>query len=275
MGVSARVAERISAQLKKYQSILADAQLRDVSESDTAVIVGDMLVDILGYKKYVEVTTEHAIRGTYVDLAVKVGTELRFLVETKAIGGALKDNHVKQAIDYGANNGIEWVILTNGIIWRVYKVHFKQPIDKSLVFELDALTANPKAAQVIECLGNLSREGFEQSSMTAFFQQRLATSKFAIAAVLMSESMLNALRREIRRLSPGCKVELEDLQVLMQAEVLKRDLFDGDEAKQAADFLKKAVRSIERAKAKAAAGEQPTAIATIKPAPANAGEKAA
>ena len=64
MGVSARVAERISTQLKKYQSILADAQARDVSESDTAVIVGDMLVDVLGYKKYVEVTTEHAIRGT-------------------------------------------------------------------------------------------------------------------------------------------------------------------------------------------------------------------
>ena len=263
MAVSARVAERISTQLKKYQSILTEAHARDVSESDTAVIVGDMLVDVLGYKKYVEVTTEHAIRGTYVDLAVKVGSELRFLVETKAIGGTLKDNHVKQAIDYGANNGIEWVVLTNGATWRVYKVHFKQPIDKSLVFEFDALNGNHKAPQLIECLGNLSREGFEQSSMTAFFQQRQAMSKFAIAALLVSESMLQALRREIRRLSPGCKVELADLETLVQSEVLKRDLFDGDEAKQAADFLKKATRAIDRAKAKAAA-EPDVATAAVK-----------
>lgn len=274
MGVSARVAERIATQLKKYQSILSEAQARDVSESDTAVIVGDMLVDVLGYKKYVEVTTEHAIRGTYVDLAVKVGSELRFLIETKAIGGALKDNHVKQAIDYGANNGIEWVVLTNGVVWRVYKVHFKQPIDKSLVFELEVLTANPKSPQVIECLGNLSREGFEQSSMTAYFQQRLATSKFAIAALLVSEPMLQALRREIRRMSAGCKVETEDLQVLLQADVLKRDLFDGDEAKQAADFLRKAARALERAKAKSAEGAE-TATAQVKPVSQAPSEKAA
>jgi hypothetical protein len=274
MGVSARVAERISTQLKKYQSVLADAQSRDVSESDTAVIVGDMLVDVLGYKKYVEVTTEHAIRGTYVDLAVKVGSELRFLVETKAIGAALKDNHVKQAIDYGANNGIEWVVLTNGVLWRVYKVHFKQPIDKSLVFELDAVSVNPKSPQVVDCLGNLSREGFEQSSMTAFFQQRLATSKFAIAALLMSEGMLSALRREIRRLNPGCKVEIADLQILMHNEVLKRDLFDGDEAKQAAEFLKKAARALDRAKAKAAA-EADVADAVVKDTITNQGEQAA
>lgn len=274
MGISAKVAERISSQLKKYQSILTDAQARDVSESDTARIIADMLSDILGYKKYLEVTTEHAIRGTYVDLAVKVGSELRFLVETKAIGGVLKDSHVKQAIDYGANNGIEWVVLTNGIIWRVYKVHFKQPIDKSLVFELDVLTANPKAPQVVESFGNLTREGFEQSSMTAFFQQRLATSKFAIAAVLMSEPMLNALRREIRRLSPGCKVELQDLELLMQAEVMKRDLFDGDEAKQAAEFLKKAARALDRAKAKAAT-EPVVAVAAVKVPSPQPGEKAA
>jgi hypothetical protein len=266
MTVSARVAERISTQLKKYQTILTDAHARDVSESDTAVIVGDMLADVLGYKKYVEVTTEHAIRGTYVDLAVKVGSELRFLVETKAIGAALKDTHVKQAIDYGANNGVEWVLLTNGAIWRVYKVHFKQPIDKSLVFEFDALNGNHKSPHVIECLGNLSREGFEQSSMTAFFQQRQATSKFAIAALLVSEPMIHALRREIRRLSPGCKVEPQDLETLLQAEVLKRDLFDGDEAKQAADFLKKAARALDRAKAKAAA-ESDVATAAVKPSP--------
>lgn len=257
MGVSARVADRISSQLKKYQAVLADAQARDVSESDTVVIIVDMLADVLGYKKYSEITTEHSIRGTYVDLAVKVGNDVRFLVEAKAIGMTLKDNH-------------EWIVLTNGAAWQVYKVHFKQPIDKSMIFEFDVLQTNPKNPQVVECLGNLSREGFAQSSMTSFFQQRQVTSKFSIATLLLSEPILEKLRREIRRLSPGCKVEMDELEAVMRADVLKRDVFDGDEAKQAADFLKKAARSAERAKARAAGASPAVAASDALPAQGDA-----
>ena len=85
MALSKRVAERIGSQLKRYQGILAEAKNRDISESDTVVIIADMLADVLGYKKYIEITTEYAIRGTYVDLAVKIGEEIRFLVECKRL----------------------------------------------------------------------------------------------------------------------------------------------------------------------------------------------
>ncbi len=263
MPISTRVADRISSQLKKYHAILADARARDVSESDTVVIIVDMLADVLGYKKYTEITTEHSIRGTYVDLAVKVGSDVRFLVEAKAIGSSLKENHIKQAIDYGANHGIEWVVLTNGVTWQVYKVHFKQPIDKSLLFEFDALAPNARSDQVIDCLGNLSREGFEQSSMTTFYQQRQITSRFSVAALLLSEPILDKLRREIRRLSPGCRIDENDLSELLRSEVLKREVVDGEEAKQAADYIKKAGRALERAKAKAAAQDAPDVSAAI------------
>lgn len=99
MAISKRVSDRIIQQVKKYKAILADAKNRDVSESDTVVIVVDMLADILGYRKYTEITTEFSIRGTYVDLAVMVDSEVRFLIEAKAIDVSLKNNHLKQAID--------------------------------------------------------------------------------------------------------------------------------------------------------------------------------
>jgi hypothetical protein len=258
MGISKKVEVRITSQLKKYQGVLAEAKNRDISESDTVVIIVDMLSDVLGYKKYTEITTEHSVRGTYVDLAVKVGKDVRFLIEAKAVGVSLKENHVKQAIDYGANNGIEWVLLTNGVVWQVYKVHFKQPIDHTLVFEMDVLTANPRSPQVLEYIGNLSREGFAQSSMTTFYQQRQITNKFAIAAMLLSEPMLNSLRREVRRLGQGVRVEVNELRGLLETEVLKRDVFDGDDAKQAADFVRKANRAVDRAKAKASTGAAQT-----------------
>jgi predicted type IV restriction endonuclease len=252
MGISKRVTSRIVSELKRYQPILADAKRRDISESDTVVIVGDMLADVLGYNKYQEITAEFAIRGTYVDLAVRVGTDIRFLVEVKAIGSELKDNHVKQAIDYGANQGIEWAILTNGTTWRIYKVLFKQPIDKTLVFESDLSTMNLRDSDAIECLGTLSREGFTQSSMDALAQQKLATNKFTVAAILLSEPVIMMARRELRRLYPAVRIDEDILRNVIETEALKREMVDGDEAKAAQEELKRAARAAKRQKNKAA-----------------------
>jgi hypothetical protein len=252
VAIPKKVIDRISLNLKRFQVILTDAKSRDISESDTVVILGDMLAELLGYKKYIEITTEFAIRGTYVDLAVKVANDVRFLIEAKAINVDLKDNHIKQAIDYGANHGIEWVVLTNGAIWQVYKIHFKQPIDKSLIFEVDLLNTNPKNAQLLECFGTLSREGFTQSSMTAFFQQQQATSKFSLAALLTTDNVISALKKELKKLSPTIKIEDEFLKTTLQNEVLKRELVDSEEAKAAVEVIKKANKVQAKLKAKPA-----------------------
>jgi hypothetical protein len=83
------------------------------------VIATDLLADLFGYDKYTEITREYAVRGTICDLAVKLDDQPKLLIEVKAIGLDLKDQHVKQAIDYAANKGIDWALLTNGVTWRV------------------------------------------------------------------------------------------------------------------------------------------------------------
>jgi hypothetical protein len=248
MGLSAKVSARITTQLKRYQGVLANLQKRDVSEADTVTVINDMLADICGYDKYLHVTSQYAIRGTYVDLAVKVDEDIRFLIEVKAIGIELKDAHVKQAIDYAANEGIEWVVLTNGAFWRIYKVHFGKPIEKILVSELDAITTNVKNSEVIECFGNLSREGFSKGTMAELLLHKQVTSKFTVAAVLQTDFILEVLRREIRRMSSGVRVEVEYLRSLLRDEVLKRDLVDSDEAKAANQNIKRLQRAATRKK---------------------------
>ena len=81
-----RIAKRLSFGLKQFQSILESAKSRDINESDTVVIVADILSEIFGYDKYSEVTSEYAIRGTYCDLAIKLNGKLHHLIEVKAIG---------------------------------------------------------------------------------------------------------------------------------------------------------------------------------------------
>jgi hypothetical protein len=104
-----------------------------------------MLQDIFGYDKYTDITSEYAIRGTYCDLAIPDDhKKIRFLIEAKAVSVTLNDSHIKQALDYGANAGVNWVLLTNAEIWMLYKIKFGQPIDKELVSEFNLLNINPK-----------------------------------------------------------------------------------------------------------------------------------
>ena len=248
MPVSQRVASRILGELKRYRNVLAGARQRDISESDTVVIIADFLSDALGYNKYQHITTEFSIRGTFVDLAVRVDSDIRFLIEAKAINSELRDSHVKQAIDYGANHGIEWVVLTNGAVWRVYKIHFEKPINKSLVCEVDMLAESRQTDDLVECFGNLSREGFSKGSMAELLQQKQITSKFAVASILISDAMLNQLRRDVRRLS-GINVDPDVLYATLVNEVIKRELVDGDEAKDAQNLVRKLQRSHARRRA--------------------------
>ena len=243
MPIAAKVASRIFVQLKIYQGILAQAMKKDSSEGDTVLIVTDMIHNILGYDKYEDLSNEHAIRGTYVDLMVSADNKPRFLVEVKPVGTELKDSYIKQAVDYAANKGVDWVVLTNGIVWRVYKVVFAKPIDKVLVCELNALAANSKSQEAIECFGNLSLEAFSKDELSDWFHEKQITSKFAIAALVLSDEILDSLRLQIRRMSQ-VRVEIDELRSLLSDEVIKRELIDGEEAKSASLFLKKLQRRL-------------------------------
>lgn len=248
MPVGKKALDRIGDGLKRYRSILVGAKKRDVSESDTVVIIGDMLAEILGYEKYVEVSTEFAVKSTYVDLAVKVGKEIYFLVEAKAIGVELKDIHVRQAVDYGANQGVEWAIVTNGAVWRAYHIEFKKPISHQLIAEIDLLSVGTKDDEAIEFFSNICKEGFAKSQMEEFYEQHQATNKHTLAAVMLSEHMLNQLRLGLKRVFPNVRIDVDTLEYSLRNEVLKRELIDGEEAECAQTLLKKATRAAARRK---------------------------
>lgn len=229
MTIPARVSERLAVGVKRFQPILTSARARDVNESDTSMIVTDVLAEIFGYDKYSEVTRELCIRGTFCDLATRIDGKFQMLIEVKAIGLELKESHVKQAVDYAANQGIEWVALTNGNLWRVYRVIFAKPIDAELVLDIDLLLLNPKAASDMESVYLLTRESMLKSGLYAYHDHLQATNKFYLAAVVLSDAVLETVRRELRRLSDA-KVEVEDLRAALQQEVIKREVIEGDKA---------------------------------------------
>ncbi len=228
--IPARVSERLSTGLKRYQPILAAAKARDINESDTVVIVADMLQDIFGYDKYAELTSEFAIRSTYCDLAVKIDGRLVLLVEVKAIGSDLKEPHIKQAVDYAANQGCEWVVLTNGRCWRAYRVHFTKPLQHELVLDFTVENLAPKKDADLALLWLLSKEGQAKSGLDEYHAQREALSRFTLGALLMTDTVLGVLRRELRRITPDAKIEESQILEVLMNDVVKREVLDGEKA---------------------------------------------
>lgn len=237
--VPKKISDRIKTEIKKYQRILADAKVRDINESDTVIIISDILSDVLGFDKYSEITTEFAIRGTYVDLAIKIDEEIFYLVEVKAIGLDLKENHLRQAVDYAANQGIDWIVLTNGEIWQVYKVLFKKPIDVEKAFEFNLLDFTPRDAETIYELYTLTREGVKKSAIADLHEKGKITNKFAIAAMLQTEPVLKAIVREIKSVNKSIKIDTEYVASVIEKEIIKREVREGDGAEKARQLIKK------------------------------------
>lgn len=102
-----RVSDRLTKETRRFQRILKNAKDRDINESDTVVIITDMLSRVFGFDKYTDITSEYAIRGTFCDLAVKVDGNVKYLIEVKAIGLDLRETHLRQAVGYGAQHGIQ------------------------------------------------------------------------------------------------------------------------------------------------------------------------
>lgn len=263
--IPAKVAERIAAGIKRFQAILASAKSRDVGESDTVTVIVDMLAEIFGYDKYSEITSEHAIRGTFCDLATKIDNSLQMLIEVKAIGLELKEPHVKQAIDYAANQGVDWVVLTNGASWRVYKVTFAKPIGQELVVDIDFCTLNPKSAKDIESLYLICKEGWIRSVLGDYHTQKQALSRFFLGALILTDPVLQLLRRELRRLSPDVRVETDEIKQVLVSEVLKREVAEGEQVNDAArKIAKNAGKALRARKATdPSASTEPVSLAEV------------
>ena len=262
-----KVAERLVSGLKRYQPILAAAKARDVGETDTVTIIKDMLADVFGYDKYSELTSEYAIRGTFCDLAVKLDGKLSTLIEVKAIGIDLKEQHVKQAVDYAANQGVDWVLLTNGIRWCVYHVLFTRPIQTELVVDIDFSVLSARSDADIELLYLWCKEGWQRSALGDFHTQKQALSRFFLGAMVLSDSVLEVIRRELRRVSPDVRIDIDQIRTVLSNEVIKREVMEGEKADEAKKKIAKAVGKATRAAAAAKEQKQTPASQSLETPP--------
>jgi len=237
--ISKKVKERITNSLQRYLPIIEAAQTNDVNETDTVTIIKDFFSDCFGYDKYSELTSEFVVKSTYCDLAVRIDNKVKLLVEIKAPGVELKENQIKQAVDYSANSGVEWVVLTNAVDWKLFKIEFKQPIETKLVLEFSILKFNPKNENAHQIMYVFSKEGLSKSSLLECYDKTRATSKYLIGAILVSDSVLSVIKKEIKKIHEDVKVGEEALAEILSRDIIKREIFDSDQFKDNQKIIKK------------------------------------
>jgi hypothetical protein len=202
-------------------------------------IVKDILADVFGYDKYTEITGEYAIRSTYCDLAVKIDNKIQFLIEVKAIGLELKEGHLRQVVEYGANQGVPWVMLTNGIRWQLYKLRLDQKVNYDQVLSLDFDILNLRSDDDRDKLFALTKQALAKSVRESLYERTQLVNRFAIAALLLSEPVVEVIRRELKRSADNLRVECDEVIAILRNEVLKRDTIEGEEAAKASTRIKR------------------------------------
>jgi hypothetical protein len=221
----AEARDRIRSAIKRFSRPLADLVARDANEGDTRLLVTDMLCEALGFDKYEDLTTEYQVKGEFADYGIRIDKQLIAFIEVKRCTTALNERHLRQVQMYAANEGVEWMLLTNGVVWQAYHLTAGLPLVVDLALEVDLLDEGTKLAEKVSALFFLSQESLKRRQIDELWQARRATAPASLAAALMSPVMLDELRKEIRR-TTGHNPEVEQLAEALRTSVIRPEAFD-------------------------------------------------
>src|SRR5258708_4630555 len=123
----AETRDRVRTAIRRFARPLADLIARDANEGDTRLLVTDFLCEGLGYDKYEDLTTEYQVKGEFADYGVRIDKQLVAFIELKRCTTKLSARHLRQVEMYAVNEGVEWMILTNGHVWQVWHLTPRLP----------------------------------------------------------------------------------------------------------------------------------------------------
>jgi len=214
--------ERLKAAMRKFSRPLADLVSRDANEGDTRLLVTDFLCDGFGFDKYNDLTTEYSVKGEFADYGVRIDQQLVAFIEVKRATTKLGAKHLRQV--YAVNEGVEWMILTNGQHWQVYHLSPGMPVQIDLALDVNILGEEPPAKK-LDKLFYLSRDSMKRRQMDELWKAQAATSPKSLVEVITSDPILDAIRRELRKRT-GHNADIAEIRAALRASVFRTEALD-------------------------------------------------
>ena len=215
---------RLRTAIRRFKNPLSEMVERDANEGDTRLLVTDFLCDALGFDKYSDLTTEYQVRGEFADYGLRIDKELIAFIEVKRVATNLAAKHLRQVQNYALNEGVEWVLLTNGARWQAYHVTAALPVEVDLALEVDLLgeeTQTQKSNQLFY----LTRESLKRRQIDELWKTRRATSPQSLARILLSKAVVSEIRKELRR-ETDQRVEESEISDLLRGTVLRPECLE-------------------------------------------------
>lgn len=213
--------DRVRAGIRRFSKPLADLVQRDANEGDTRLLVTDFLCEALGFDKYADLTTEYQVKGEFADYGVRIDKDLVAFIEVKRVATTLTAKHLRQVEMYAVNEGVEWMILTNGVVWRAYHLSGGLPVEIDLALEVDLL-GDDTPGQKASSLFYLSRESLKRRQIDELWKARRATSPKSLAQVITSTAVVDAVRKQLRK-TTGQNVDVGQLERLLRQTVIREE----------------------------------------------------
>jgi len=211
--------DRVRAAIRRYSKPLTDLIARDANEGDTRLLITDFLCAGLGYDKYDDLTTEYQVKGEFADYGIRIDKQLAAFIEVKRCSQKLNAKHLRQVQMYAVNEGVEWMILSNGQVWQAYHMTAGLPVVIDLALEVDLLSDTSLSAKT-DSLFYLTKEAFKRRLIDDLWRARAATSPKSLAQVLLSDVVTDAVRKELRR-QTNHNADVREIQRILRAEVLR------------------------------------------------------
>ena len=191
--------EQLEKNLREYRKKwLGKSRGKSLNEADTRICVNDLLTSVLGYAMQEEIKTEYAIRGQYADYVIQLKRKKQFVVEVKAMEIDLTAKHLLQASHYAADEGIDWILLTNGMSLELHRVIFSKPVSDVQIFKFD-LSDLSQIEKASDALVNLTKRAVEKGELEEYWKRFDALSSAKLIKTIYTEEIIGALRRKIKK----------------------------------------------------------------------------
>lgn len=176
---------------------LTSTRSQALGEADTRQIIDDMMTAVLGYTLIDEVVSEFAIKGLKADYLIQLSGKPRFLIEAKSFATDLKLKHLNQATQYAAQEGMDWVLVSNGRHYDLYKIIWGKPMTSRKIFSVD-LTDPKRAQESIDALQYLHKAAVSTKGLDLLWKKTIALDPPNVAGLLYSPTVVNYLKRTLR-----------------------------------------------------------------------------
>jgi hypothetical protein len=205
---------RMRIAVRRFSKPLGDLLERDANEGDTRLLVTDFLCEGMGFDKFEDLTTEYQVKGEFADYGMRIDKQLIAFIEVKRCTQKLGVKHLRQVQSYAVNEGVEWMVLTNGQVWQVYHLTGGLPVIVDLALEVDLL-GDGSSAQKADALFHLSKEALKRRLLDDLWRAKAATSPKSL-----SEVVLDTVRKEVRRRT-GFNGDTAELARVIRDEVIR------------------------------------------------------